>query len=337
MNCLFKGKLSRVLVLFMALTMAVSLVPVSTVLASQAEDGAVAEDSQEVELATEKEGFINEASVPLKKSARTEGKTKVKLSENDPVVVKKCLGIFYKVSVTHKKKKYTGYVEKQYVTLTVGSKADDPVPVVYLTYDDGPSTYIDQLLKTLEDNDVKATFFVTGAREGRVENIKKVFEAGQKIGVHSFSHDYEIYRSEETFYEDVDKMAAIIHEQTGEWPDLYRFPGGSSNTVHKLYNKNKKIMKKLKAGIEEKGYSYADWNVASGDAGGSGTTRERVYENVIKGLECRNESVVLMHDRNLHSVEATEDIIRWGKEHGYEFRTMEHDGFMAHHGSQKKK
>ena len=83
-----------------------------------------------------------------------------------------------------------------------------------------------------------------------------------------------------------------------------------------------------------KGYTYFDWNVSSGDAGGT-TDTDVVYENVITGIRRNSEagrpSVVLQHDVKEFSVNAVERIIQWGMQNGYSFRTLTPDSFPAHH------
>lgn len=70
-------------------------------------------------------------------------------------------------------------------------------------------------------------------------------------------------------------------------------------------------MSVLTKAVSDQGYKYFDWNVSSGDAGGTTSTSE-VYNNVISGIQSHDISVVLQHDIKLFSVNAVEDIIVWG-------------------------
>lgn len=88
-------------------------------------------------------------------------------------------------------------------------------------------------------------------------------------------------------------MSDIIYAQTGQRPKLIRFPGGSSNTVSLKYCSG--IMTTLTKAVTDQGYKYFDWNVSSGDAGGT-TSTEEVYQNVVNGIKSHNVSVVLQHD-----------------------------------------
>ena len=129
---------------------------------------------------------------------------------------------------------------------------------VYLTFDDGPSKYTEELLEILERYDVKVTFFVVNY--GYNDVIGKEYAAGHTVGVHSATHDYHtIYASEEAYFDDLQKMNDIIYAQTGSYTDLIRFPGGSSNTISSF---NPGIMTRLTKAVEERGYQYFDWNVS---------------------------------------------------------------------------
>ena len=70
------------------------------------------------------------------------------------------------------------------------------------------------------------------------------------------------------------------------------------------------------------GYLYCDWNVSSADAGGA-TTASQVAANVIAGIQRHSVSNVLQHDIKGYSVDAVDDIIFWGLEHGYTFLPMD--------------
>lgn len=199
--------------------------------------------------------------------------------------------------------------------------------VIYLTFDDGPGPYTEQLLEVLAKYDVKATFFVTNS--GYYDAMKKIAEEGHSIGIHTMTHNYgEIYASPEAFFQDLYGMQDIIYKQTGKKTTLMRFPGGSSNTVSCF---TPGIMSLLTTAVEDAGFRYFDWNVDSNDAGGAKTAR-KVFENVTEGVSGKKVSVVLQHDIHAYSVEAVEDIIVWGLENGYTFLPLQEDSPTAHHG-----
>lgn len=211
----------------------------------------------------------------------------------------------------------TGFVHRTVIVKAVEMPpVEEPEgKVIYLTFDDGPCGNTEKLLDMLKKYDAKATFFVVG-NKSRVELIRRAYEEGHSIGVHTYTHVYEeMYASEEAFFKDFQATEQVIYEQTGEYTRLFRFPGGSGNTVSRG---NKGIMTRLTRYMTDMGYRYFDWNVASGDCG-EGATRETVASAVIGGIQRKEYPIVLQHDIKPFSVNAVEDILIWGKENGYTF------------------
>ncbi len=200
--------------------------------------------------------------------------------------------------------------------------------VVYLTFDDGPSKHTLTLLDTLEQFGAQATFFVTNQYPFNNDTIGLTHRKGHTIALHTYSHMYDvIYKSEENYFADLDKMTEICVKQTGQKPTILRFPGGTSNTVSKKYKKG--IMSKLVESVEKAGYYYCDWNVDSGDAAGAKTAKE-VADNVVAGIQKHPVSIVLQHDTSAYSVEAVKYILFWGIENGYTFLPMTEETEMIH-------
>lgn len=202
--------------------------------------------------------------------------------------------------------------------------------VIYLTFDDGPSNTITaKLLDILKDEGVKATFFVINHSSSLDHLIKREYNEGHTVALHSYTHNYKtIYASETAYFNDLNKIREKVYKLTGNYSNIIRFPGGSSNTVSRF---NPKIMTKLTQKVEEKGYQYFDWNVGSGDAGDAKTATQ-VYNNVIKGLGSKS-NIILMHDfeNNNKTLNAIRDIIHYGKNHGYTFERITDSTTPSHH------
>ena len=215
-------------------------------------------------------------------------------------------------------------------TVTVVPK--DPNKVIYLTFDDGPGPYTEKLLNVLAEYDVKATFFLVNT--DYIYLAERMAADGHSVGVHSVNHAFsQIYASDEAYFEDLYGMQAIIKEYTGQTTYLFRFPGGSSNTISKHYNKG--IMSRLVVSTQEAGFRYFDWNVDSRDASiedNAATCADDVYHNVVSGITTRKSSIVLMHDIKGFSVAAVERIIVWGLSHGYTFLRLTEDSPTCAHG-----
>lgn len=208
------------------------------------------------------------------------------------------------------------------VSKPIGSK------IIYLTFDDGPGYYTNKILATLDKYNVKATFFVTAQFPSYLNLIKVEHDKGHAIAVHSYTHNYNIYTSYETYIADFNKMNEVIKNYTGSYTRLFRFPGGSSNTVSKSYNKG--IMTELAQRMTEDGYVYFDWNVSSGDASASPTT-SKIISNTINGVKNCSSCVVLMHDFKSVTANALDTIVSSFVESGYTFATLNESSGTFHH------
>ena len=199
--------------------------------------------------------------------------------------------------------------------------------VIYLTFDDGPlqgTTNI--ILDILKEEGVKATFFVT--KNGPDNLIKREFDEGHAVALHTWSHDYQtVYSSVDGYFNDLGKIADRVKRITGVDSKIIRFPGGSSNTVSRKYSPG--IMSKLSKEVENRGYVYFDWNISSGDAGQT-TAASGVYNNVIKNLSHSRANIVLMHDIKTYTRDAVRNIIKYGKENGYTFDKLTTDTATYH-------
>lgn len=200
--------------------------------------------------------------------------------------------------------------------------------VIYLTFDDGPSTKnTSRLLDILKEENVKATFFLID-KTNTDYLIKRMYDEGHTIGLHTASHNYKyIYSSTTNFIKDIEKIQEKVARITGEKSSIIRFPGGSSNTVSSF---NSGIMCTLSNMVIEKGYHYFDWNVSSGDAG-SKRSKKNTYRNVTNNLSKNRANVVLMHDIYDSTVDAVKDIIKYGKDNGYTFEKITMDTEMYTH------
>lgn len=186
--------------------------------------------------------------------------------------------------------------------------------MIYLTFDDGPSSNTNRILDILKEYDVKATFFVVGKTdEESVRAYQRIVAEGHTLAMHSYSHKYaEVYASKESFIQDLDKLQEYLYQVTGVWSRFYRFPGGSSNSVSKV------DMQELIRYLEENNITYFDWNVVSGDAVSNVLSAETITRNCVSGIEGWQKSMILMHDASEKNttVEALPQIIEQIRDSG---------------------
>lgn len=202
--------------------------------------------------------------------------------------------------------------------------------VVYLTFDDGPSYITPKILDILDRYNVKATFFVVGFNANYFNYIKEAYDRGHTIALHTYSHDYSIYSSSETYFNDLNRISDLVYDLIGYRSPYIRFPGGSSNMISSSYATG--IMSKLTQEVRDKGYQYYDWNVSSADASGNGVPASTIIDSA---TNCSGgTAMILFHDANGKetTVEALPAIIEHYLNLGYTFKGIDETTSGFHHG-----
>lgn len=193
---------------------------------------------------------------------------------------------------------------------------------VYLTFDDGPSRTVTPLiLDLLKQENIKATFFVLGARvELNPSIVRREYEEGHFIANHGYSHIYSnIYSSIDAVLEEYNKTNSAIQTAIGlEYNGhLFRFPGGSTG------GKYHALKKEAKQALQDNQIGCIDWNALSNDAAGA-KTKEALLENVKKTVGDKQTVVILMHDAGdkILTYEVLPEIIAYLREKGYAFKNF---------------
>ncbi len=194
--------------------------------------------------------------------------------------------------------------------------AEEAEKTVYLTFDDGPSDRVTpKILDVLAEEKVKATFFIIGKNvETRKNIIKREFDEGNTVAVHSYTHKYkEIYSSEESLIKDIDACNEVIKSVTGKYSSVYRFPGGSYG-----------LSQKFISAVTAHGLRYVDWNASTRDAEILNATPAQLLKAAVTTSASSNYIVLLAHDSTSKSAtaEALRDIIKHYKDNGYVFKTF---------------
>lgn len=193
----------------------------------------------------------------------------------------------------------------------------------FLTFDDGPSSVTPQILDTLKQENVKATFFVLGTKVAQnPEIVKTIYDEGHYIANHGYSHVYsQIYATPENVLNEYNQCNEEIKKALGE-PEynahLFRFPGGLAG------GKYAQIKVQASELLKQNNIAFVDWNALNGDAERNNLTPEFEISRLNETTENKNSIVVLMHDSPAKKVTADmlQQIIQNLREKGYEFKNF---------------
>ena len=216
---------------------------------------------------------------------------------------------------------YAGLYEELYAERSAITEYVNDDNCIYLTFDDGPSPYTEELLEVLDRYDIKATFFLSPEdTEYDFRMMKLIAEKGHAIGIHTHSHVfYEIYSNVESYLDDFAQAYELVYRATGQRCRLFRFPGGSVNSYNYL------IHDELIDEMSRRGFLFFDWNVDSMDAKGAST--EQIKSNVLNQTEKVSPAFILMHDGMENTLLVLDDIINAleADARGYSFRVITED------------
>ncbi len=186
---------------------------------------------------------------------------------------------------------------------------------IYLTFDEGyENGYTSIILDVLKEQNVKAAFFITGPylRE-HSDLVDRMVNEGHIVGNHTVNHP-NLHK-----LENPQKMADEL--------------GGLNSEFYKRYGKNMEYMRppegeysqRLLAAANSLGYktifwsfAYKDWDPKSQKGAGY------AYSQVTPYLH--NGAILLLHAVSKDNTEALADIIRYAREQGYEFGSLDNLG-----------
>lgn len=190
--------------------------------------------------------------------------------------------------------------------------------VIYLTFDEGGNdiTYIKEIADVLNKNDVKATFFLTrNYIKNEADFMNDLVKHGHLIANHTWHH-YDMpllanAQSIDSFVKEITETEKTYMEVTGQqMKKVFRFPKGG------MSERSLKIMRDL-------GYKTFFWSHAYYDF-----AQDVSKEEALKTLEdhYHNGAIYLLHPSNKGNYEAMDEFIKYMKDQGYRFDTVEDIG-----------
>ncbi|MGC2653711.1 MAG: polysaccharide deacetylase family protein [Mycobacterium sp.] len=181
------------------------------------------------------------------------------------------------------------------------------IKCVALTFDDGPGPFTDRLLRILQDDNAKATFFLIGNKvAANPSGAKRIVDAGMEIGSHTWEHPNMTTIPPQDVPAQFSRANDAITAATGRTPTLYRPAGGLSNDA-------------VRRAAAQVGQAEILWDVIPFDwmnDSNTAATRQALMSQVKPG------SVVLFHDTYSSTVDLIYQFIPVLKANGYRLVTV---------------
>ncbi len=165
--------------------------------------------------------------------------------------------------------------------------------------------YLDNMLNTLKDNDVKVTFFVGGmwASENE-EMLQRFIDEGHELGNHGYYHKDHDKISVERNREEITITHKLVEKLTGVEMTLFAPPSGAYNTT-------------TLSVADSLGYKTIMWTKDTIDWRDKDTSL--IYKRAV--AKPNNGDFILMHPTK-NTAEALESIIKFYKTNNYRLVTV---------------
>lgn len=182
---------------------------------------------------------------------------------------------------------------------------------VYLTFDAGyEAGYTEKILETLKNNEVTATFFITGHYlNSQSDLVKKMIDSGNIVGNHTVNHKSMPDIDNNVINKEVMDLHKAVYEKFGYEMKYIRPPKGECSERTIEYTNSlgyKTVMWSL---------AYDDWD--ENKQGREEYAKEKILNNV------HNGAIILLHSNSKDNCNILEDVIKEIKKMGYEFKSLD--------------
>ena len=182
---------------------------------------------------------------------------------------------------------------------------------IYLTFDCGyEAGYTEKILEVLKQNDVKATFFITGHYlNSSPELVKQMIDEGHIIGNHTADHICMPESSEEEIKEDVMELHTALYDKFGYEMKYLRPPKGEYSEKSVAYTNTLGYTTVMWS------FAYDDWD--ENKQGREEYGKQKILDNV------HNGEVMLLHSTSKDNSNILDYCIKEIKNMGYEFKSLD--------------
>ncbi|MCL2528033.1 MAG: polysaccharide deacetylase family protein [Defluviitaleaceae bacterium] len=178
--------------------------------------------------------------------------------------------------------------------IELGLREPPRLPMVALTFDDGPAVYTAMILDMLEAVGGRATFCVLGNRvHHHPDTLRRAVALGSEVIGHSWNHQDFSRLNASAIADQITNTSAAIEAITGQAPPpIFRAPFGIANT--RVIDTSREL-----------GYSLLHWSVDPKDW--SNRCADTIYNNIMD--RTIDGAVILLHDIHTATMEAMERVI----------------------------
>lgn len=150
--------------------------------------------------------------------------------------------------------------------------------LIFLTIEDAPNIYTEEILDILEEYDIKATFFLIGNNLlDNADTVRRIIIGRHSIGLHTMTHDENLYKNDfSVFINELKEENELLYNLFKIKTRLIRAPEGSSTKNFFIGDDQAKI-------INDIGYIIWDWNVKTPDD--INISSNTVYDNILTGIK----------------------------------------------------
>lgn len=182
---------------------------------------------------------------------------------------------------------------------------------IYLTFDCGyEAGYTEKILEILKQNDVKATFFITGHYLNTAsDTVKKMIDEGHIVGNHTSDHICMPESSNEEIKDDVMELHTAVYDKFGYEMKYIRPPKGEYSERSIEYTNTLGYTTVMWS------FAYDDWD--ENKQGREEYGKEKIMENL------HNGEVMLLHSTSKDNSNILDECIKKIKDMGYEFKTLD--------------
>ncbi len=183
---------------------------------------------------------------------------------------------------------------------------DPSLPMVALTFDDGPSKDTERILALLDLYDGRATFCVVGVQVEQYGNVlKHISIQGSEIACHTWGHKKLTELSKDKVKSQITQLNKLVYELTGDTIKVLRPPYGSVN-------------KTVRAVCADLDMIIAQWEIDTLDWSTRSATK--TYNAIMKDVH--NGTIILCHDLYSTTADAMEKVIPELAAKGYQLVTV---------------